>query len=576
MSTIVGPQGRMLPPEILRAIENIEAGEIADSQESETLDFKEDASISGRGNDAKLVEVLIDASVCFANGPGGDAHLVLGVADKTPGLDAFKGTNQATSWIEQKIFVNTRPNLRVEAEEIFVNDQRLIWIRIPKAYTLYERTKGQASRRVGTDCIPMSTEDRRVLIAKRANPDHTAVDSTLSVEDLDPIAIASARTLLMDRRAVSGQVEPVPPTTQGLLEELGLMTKAGRLTVAAEILFAPLPTGRLSIRHLLRAVPGGDPRVREISSPLVLAFQEILNRIAETSSAEIDRISLSNGQEVPVPAFPAKAVDEVIANALIHRDWNMSDPVVIDQSPRTLSVWSPGPLPHGVTQENLLTTVSQPRNRTLMTAMRILGLAEESSRGFDRMWVSMLVTGRRPPEVNTTDTSVEVVISAGRPNRDFVKGILHLSQEYSTEQIQSVYTLVVLRHLFEHPLITLLEVMAQTQTHELGARELMDWLDETGLVIPVGNSNKEWSASPRVRQSFGHEQQQAVASQGIQGWLENKLLSGEQVTAKAAADELGVERMEVTETLRSLRRLKKARIDPDGPQRGPTTRWISW
>ncbi|BAU97151.1 ATP-dependent DNA helicase [Corynebacterium suranareeae] len=576
MSTIVEPQGRKLPPEILRAIESIEAGEIADSQESETLDFKEDPSFKGRGNDAKLVEVLTDASVCFANGPGGDAHLILGIADKTPGTAAFTGTLKATSWIEQRIFANTRPNLRVEAEEIFVNDQRLIWIRIPKAYTLYERTKGQATRRIGTDCIPMSTEDRRVLIAQRANPDHTAVESALSIDELDSVAIAAARALLVDRRTVSGQVDTVPPTTRGLLEELGLLTRSGQLTVAAEILFAPLSTGRVSIRHLHRAVPGGDPRVREISTPLVLAFQEILNRIAETSSAEIDRIFLKNGQEIPIPAFPAKAVDEVIANALIHRDWNMSDPVVIDQSPRTLSVWSPGPLPHGVTQENLLTTVSQPRNRTLMSAMRILGLAEESSRGFDRMWVSMLSTGRRPPAVRTTDTSVEVIISAGRPDTNFVKGILQLSQDYSPEAVQSVLTLVVLRHLFDHPLITLQEVRTQTQSSDLGASELMDWLDEIGLVAAVGDSNKEWTAGPLVLQAFGEEEKTAEVPQGIQGWIEDKLSAGKKITAKEVADELGVPRMEVTETLRMLRQLEKARIDPEGPQRGPTTRWVAW
>lgn len=571
--------GRVLPPEITDAISEILAGSTASAQESETLDFKEDPSRSlkadGRGNDAKLVEFLLDECVCLANGDAGDAHVVLGVADKVPGREALTGTDRDPEWLVDKVFHNIRPSLRVEADTINVEGARLVWIRIPAALTVYERTKGQATRRVGTSCVPLLDAERRALITTRANPDFTAIASELDLDDLDPIAIAEARYRLSARRTATGQFDQVPQTTYGLLDELGLLTRKGELTVAAEILMAPMRTGRLSVRHLLRPVPGGEPRVREISSPLVLAFREILDRISENASPEIDRIDLEDGQEVPLPAFPAKAVDEVVANALIHRDWNLTSPVVVDQSPRTLAIWSPGPLPYGVTVDNLLTTVSRPRNLTLMAAMRMLGLAEESSRGFDRMWASMLVTGRRIPEVEASQSSVQVTLSAGRPDKDFVLGVHRLTRVHGEQVIHSVFTLIVLRHLFDRPLMTLREVAFQTQQGELAARELMEWLEETNLVQPVSDSVQEWVLTDEARGAFALVGKQAFASVSVQEWLEAKLNSGETVIAREAAEELGVDRREITGILSHLRNLGRAIIDPAGPQRGPSTRWVA-
>lgn len=579
MSTPTCPSGHALPQEIVDALTHIRDGSTADAQESEVLDFKEDPARSakavGRNLDAKLVDFLLDECVCLANGEGGDAHILLGVADKAPGPAAFTGTGREPAWLVEKIFNGTKPNLRVEAEIVRYEGARLVWIRIPTALTVYERTKGQATRRIGTSCVPLPDAERRALIAARANPDFTAAVAEAKIEDLDPLAVAEARSRLTARRSATGQMDPVPQTTNGLLEELGLLTQKKELTVAAEILLMPMWPGRLSVRHLLRTVPSGEPRVREISSPLVLAFREILDRISDSASPEIDRVDLGGGQEVPLPAFPARAVDEAVANALIHRDWNMTAPVVVDQSPRTLMVWSPGPLPYGVTEENLLTTVSHPRNHKLMAAMRMMGLAEESSRGFDRMWVSMLATGRRAPEVETTQSSVQVTLSAGRPDKDFVVGVHRLTDIHGQEVIHSVFTLIVLRHLFDHPLITLREVASQTQQGELSVRESMDWLGDIGLVQPVSDSAQEWVLTDHARRLLGQETERTVAAVSIQEWLEAKLNSGAGVLAREAAEELGVDREEITGILRHLRTLGRAMIDPGGPQRGPSTRWVA-
>ena len=185
-----------------------------------------------------------------------------------------------------------------------------------------------------------------------------------------------------------------------ILRELGLLDqRTGYLKRAGEILLLPAEGAQVTIRHLWRPMVGADPQVHEFSMPLILALPSVRRLISEQASREVERIQFADGQEYRVPRFPESAIDEALMNAVIHRDWQLARPIVIDQSPGVLKIWSPGSLPPGVRPEKILVTQSMPRNTRLMTAMRVLGLAEESSRGFDRMWVSMISTGRPAPNV---------------------------------------------------------------------------------------------------------------------------------------------------------------------------------
>nr|WP_259343851.1 ATP-binding protein [Corynebacterium diphtheriae] len=86
-----------LPAHVMNALDAIWEGSIADSLESETLEFKEDPACAGRGKphgnpQAALIEKLIDEAVCLANGDAGTGHIVVGIKDKIGGPEAFTGT----------------------------------------------------------------------------------------------------------------------------------------------------------------------------------------------------------------------------------------------------------------------------------------------------------------------------------------------------------------------------------------------------------------------------------------------------------------------------------------------------
>ena len=82
-----------LPSYVRLALQAIHDGATADSQESLILEFKEDPTArEGNGARAKLVEKLLNEAICMANSEAATGHIVVGVADRTPGAGAFTGT----------------------------------------------------------------------------------------------------------------------------------------------------------------------------------------------------------------------------------------------------------------------------------------------------------------------------------------------------------------------------------------------------------------------------------------------------------------------------------------------------
>jgi ATP-dependent DNA helicase RecG len=65
--------------------------------------------------------------------------------------------------------------------------------------------------------------------------------------------------------------------------------------------------------------------------------------------------------------IPAAAIREVIANALVHRDYFMDAPIQVNVYPQAVEVASPGLLPNTVTVENIKLGIHLERNPILLS-----------------------------------------------------------------------------------------------------------------------------------------------------------------------------------------------------------------
>lgn len=257
-------------------------------------------------------------------------------------------------------------------EEIQFAGKRLLVVTVPEGLDLVTDSKGKALSRHGTSCAPLTEDARRALAHERRNPDLTARASERPWSDVAPSAMRQARNLLAQLVDLRNQMADLDDAS--LLRALNLLDRDDRLLIAGEILFCTPDHDRLDI--LTRPAAGAEPSVRRLREPLVLLLPHALDSVRATLDPEIAHIPLMGGQEIALPDFSPIAVDEALTNALVHRDYTRLERVVIDHSPTALRVWSPGGLPFGVTEDRLLSTVSTPRNATLMGAMQQLGLAE--------------------------------------------------------------------------------------------------------------------------------------------------------------------------------------------------------
>jgi len=220
------------------ALRLVADGAVAGSLETHTLDFKRDPhTVRARGSSgspqARLVEVLVDAVVCFANARGG--RIVLGVDDRTPGREAFIGTKADPAFLRNRIYGNTRPQLTVHIDEIQFAGKRLLVITVPEGLDLVTDSKGKAVARQGASYAPLTEDARRALAHERRNPDLTARPSDRSWRDVAPPAVAQARTVLSQLVDLLAQMADLDDAS--LLRALNLLGRDHRLLIAGEIFF---------------------------------------------------------------------------------------------------------------------------------------------------------------------------------------------------------------------------------------------------------------------------------------------------------------------------------------------------
>ncbi|XXG31312.1 MAG: RNA-binding domain-containing protein [Ferrovum myxofaciens] len=158
--------------------------------------------------------------------------------------------------------------------------------------------------------------------------------------------------------------QPLPQ----LLNNMNLMNQ-GQLNVAGSLLFARAPQYALPA-FIVKAVAFVGTQIederyidsRDITGKLADVFQQTLGFIiANTRAAQGEQGFNSPG----LPEIPRIVWEELVANALIHRDYFISAPVRVLVFADRVEIISPGHLPNNLTIENVKAGNSNMRNPIL-------------------------------------------------------------------------------------------------------------------------------------------------------------------------------------------------------------------
>ena len=151
----------------------------------------------------------------------------------------------------------------------------------------------------------------------------------------------------------------------------------------------------------------------------------------------IFRKNISNYEE-PV-------IRELVANALVHRPYTTKGDIFINLFPDRLEVHNPGLFPLGVTPKNILHKSVQ-RNPHLAKVFYDLKLMEKEGSGYDKIYESLLSSGKPVPEPLEEFDRVKVIIRKRIVNKHVIQFIEKVHKEFQLRTKEIISLALIAQH----------------------------------------------------------------------------------------------------------------------------------
>jgi predicted HTH transcriptional regulator len=312
---------------------------------------------------------LAQEMVAFSNSEGG--LIIIGVNDKTGSLNGLtfeeiqKTNQQLVNVASQHVF----PSIIISTKTVKVNNHNLIVVEIKEGLDKpYKDRLGSIYMKNGSDKrrVISNNEIARLLRSSKAlYADETPIQGT-SIGDTD---INYYKKFI--QRKYKKEFEDLHLELQQSLENLNLM-KDGNLTLAGLLCFA-------KNRHTYR--PQFTVQCVSVNSTTLIgnnftdnetSIEGNLEEVFNKSISFIDRNlrKIPSGKSFNSPAvweIPYEVFEELLVNALVHRDYFISATIKIFVFTDRIEIVNPGKLPNSLTVENIKSGVSVVRNPILHT-----------------------------------------------------------------------------------------------------------------------------------------------------------------------------------------------------------------
>ena len=386
---------------------------LADVPENEHLEFKE---AKQQYDTTKLLRYC----VALANEGGG--HLVLGVSDKRPrqvvGTQAFQNRGEITARILEAL------RMRVEVQELqHPNGRVLVFAVPPRPAGTPLHHEGAYLMRAGEELVPMSPDHLKRIFAE-GGPDWF---------DRPAWAGASAEEVvaLLDTQSFFDLMQlPYPTSRDGVLERLAQERLIERKTDGWSIanLAAILLAKRLEAfspelaRKAARVViyEGTNKLATRYDEPqpqgYAVGFEKLVDFV-HSSAPRNHFVEQALRDEVKM--FPRQAIRELVANALVHQDFEATgQSVMVEMYTDRLEVSNPGLPPIKV--ERFIDEFRS-RNERLAELMRRMRVCEEKGSGIDKVIHLAEVFQLPAPDFRTSETRTTAVLFSHQDFADMSK-----------------------------------------------------------------------------------------------------------------------------------------------------------
>lgn len=330
--------------------------------------------IIARGEDSKHqykanihnIDSLAAEIVAFSNSGGG--KIIIGVEDKSwavVGL-SHNDINRLNQLLANAATQSVRPPVNPITENVNHPDGLVMVITIPDGISKpYMDNNAAIWVKSGSDKRKVTSREEIQRMFQSAGLLHgdEIPANGISVSDIDLSFFEE-----FFQKEYGETLDAQENSLKTIFENMNL-AKSGNLNIAGAILFAKQAHFRLPT-FIIKAVayPGND-----VDEDDYMDSRDIVGKVSDMFQQTISFITINIQQKQSMqtinstgkPEIPRIVLEELIANALIHRDYFISAPIRIFIFSNRIEIISPGHLPNNLTIENIKSGNSNIRNPIL-------------------------------------------------------------------------------------------------------------------------------------------------------------------------------------------------------------------
>lgn len=406
-------------------------------RETRTLEFKE-----------TITNTFLKTVSAFSNYDGGTIYFGI---DDDGNIKGLKDVKQACLDIENKIndSISPQPNYTLEIQN---NDQTIkltVKSGIQKPY-LY---KSKAFKRNDTATIEADTLELSRLILEGKN---------ISFEELPCRQQELSFEILHRKLKEHVQIEAF---NQDTLRTLNLYDNNNGYNNAAAILADTNHFPGIDIVKFGENISIIQKRATFENRSILEVYEKSIDVFRDYYQYEV----IQGADREKVEKIPEAAFREAIANALIHRAWDIASQIRVLMFDDRIEVISPGGLPSGITEEEYLSgKLSVLRNRNLANVFYRLGFVEIFGTGITRI-KHLYEEGLIKPDFEVSENTIKIVLPVFEKNLNL------------TENEQTVY-----KFLSKTMLKPISEIAPYVPFGRSKTTQLLKGMEQKGIVVVEG------------------------------------------------------------------------------------------
>lgn len=434
----------------------------------------------------KRINLAVDELIAFANNKGGT--LYFGVEDngEVTGCDG----NYDLQNIIESIYEKTRPSIFVDPEEIEYNGKKVIALTVVSDGITHATTDGRCLKRLGKNSKPFYPDEMSNRYSEIQSSDFSGrILSDSTEDDINKLEVYKLKEKLKARNPESTLADM---DDIAFLRDLALvksdsgnikLTVAGLLFVGKEqAINRLLPQAEVIYLHYSESnLEEYDARL-DMKAPIISVIDRLSEKIQDSNRIVNVQVGLFR---LEIVDFPEKVFQEALLNALSHRDYQSQGAVYVKHYPDRIVIENPGAFLDGITENNIITHPSVPRNKLIAETLQHLKYVQRTGQGVDIIFREMISSGKPFPEYKSYNDAVSLTIYSAIDDIDFVKFIAN--EENGLSRSFSLSELMILRYLKDNRKITMSEAESLIQEARDQAQNACNNLKRYGLIELSGN-----------------------------------------------------------------------------------------